>query len=256
MAGRVTASIITIGNELLSGDTVNTNAAWLAQQLEELGVIVTLMASLPDEIDRIAEFVRAESDARRHRHRHRRPRRDARRRHPRGDGRRLRGAAGRSRRPRRAAALPLPVRPRVRGALGEPSRGGAPAREPARRRAGLRRRQRLRPARAPVGDEGDVRDGRRTSCGRSSRSRRGGASTRRPRRRSSACSRRWATAIRASSSARTRSSTSRRDGRGRRQVVATRPRSKRPSPGSSRPSRRRPTLSRLPGSARWPSRPT
>ena len=35
---RVTASIVTIGNELLSGDTVNTNAAWLAQQLEELGV--------------------------------------------------------------------------------------------------------------------------------------------------------------------------------------------------------------------------
>jgi molybdenum cofactor synthesis domain-containing protein len=61
MAARVTASIVTIGNELLSGDTVNTNAAWLAQQLEELGVTVTLMASLPDEIDRIAEFVRAES---------------------------------------------------------------------------------------------------------------------------------------------------------------------------------------------------
>jgi nicotinamide-nucleotide amidase len=62
MAGRVTASIITIGNELLSGDTVNTNASWLAQQLEELGVIVTLMASLPDEIDRIAAFVRTESE--------------------------------------------------------------------------------------------------------------------------------------------------------------------------------------------------
>src|SRR5215208_3087075 len=62
MAGRVTASIITIGNELLSGDTVNTNASWLAQQLEELGVAVTLMASLPDEIDRIAAFVRTEAE--------------------------------------------------------------------------------------------------------------------------------------------------------------------------------------------------
>jgi molybdenum cofactor synthesis domain-containing protein len=61
MAGRVTASIITIGNELLAGDTVNTNASWLAQQLEELGVTVTLMASLPDEVERIAEFVRAEA---------------------------------------------------------------------------------------------------------------------------------------------------------------------------------------------------
>ncbi|HEV8602702.1 MAG TPA: molybdopterin-binding protein [Gaiellaceae bacterium] len=61
MPGRVTASIVTIGNELLSGDTVNTNAAWLAQQLEELGVVVTLMASLPDEVERIAEFVRTEA---------------------------------------------------------------------------------------------------------------------------------------------------------------------------------------------------
>ena len=61
MGGRVTASIVTIGNELLSGDTINTNAAWLAQQLEELGVVVTLMASLPDEIERVAEFVRTES---------------------------------------------------------------------------------------------------------------------------------------------------------------------------------------------------
>src|SRR5947208_3430754 len=62
MASRVTASIVTIGNELLSGDTVNTNASWLAQQLEELGVTVTLMASLPDEVPRIAEFVRTESE--------------------------------------------------------------------------------------------------------------------------------------------------------------------------------------------------
>src|SRR4029450_8984518 len=62
MGGRVTASIVTIGNELLSGDTVNTNAAWLPQQLEDLGVVVTLMASLPDEIERVAEFVRTESD--------------------------------------------------------------------------------------------------------------------------------------------------------------------------------------------------
>jgi molybdenum cofactor synthesis domain-containing protein len=61
MAARVTAAIVTIGNELLSGDTVNTNAAWLAQQLEELGVVVTLMASLPDEVPRIADFVRTEA---------------------------------------------------------------------------------------------------------------------------------------------------------------------------------------------------
>jgi nicotinamide-nucleotide amidase len=61
VAGRVTASLVSIGNELLAGDTVNTNAAWLAQQLEELGIGVTLMAVLPDDIERIGEFVRAEA---------------------------------------------------------------------------------------------------------------------------------------------------------------------------------------------------
>lgn len=61
MAGRVTASLVSIGNELLSGDTVNTNAAWLAQELEELGIGVTLMAVLPDDIQRIGEFVGAEA---------------------------------------------------------------------------------------------------------------------------------------------------------------------------------------------------
>lgn len=61
MAGRVTASLVSIGNELLSGDTVNTNAAWLAQELEELGIGVTLMAVLPDDVERIGEFVRTEA---------------------------------------------------------------------------------------------------------------------------------------------------------------------------------------------------
>jgi molybdenum cofactor synthesis domain-containing protein len=61
VAGRVTASLVSIGNELLSGDTVNTNAAWLAQELEELGIGVTLMAVLPDDIERIGEFVSAEA---------------------------------------------------------------------------------------------------------------------------------------------------------------------------------------------------
>jgi nicotinamide-nucleotide amidase len=61
VAGRVTASLVSIGNELLSGDTVNTNAAWLAQELEELGIGVTLMAVLPDDIERIGEFISAEA---------------------------------------------------------------------------------------------------------------------------------------------------------------------------------------------------
>jgi len=56
-----TASILTIGNELVSGDVPNTNASWLARRLAPLGVAVRLIAVLPDEIDTIAAFVRAEA---------------------------------------------------------------------------------------------------------------------------------------------------------------------------------------------------
>jgi molybdenum cofactor synthesis domain-containing protein len=58
-----TAAILTIGNELVSGDVENTNGAWLARRLEALGVSVTLIAALPDEIDRIADWVREEAPA-------------------------------------------------------------------------------------------------------------------------------------------------------------------------------------------------
>jgi molybdenum cofactor synthesis domain-containing protein len=57
----VTASVLTIGNELVSGDVPNTNASWIARRLAPLGVDVRLMAALPDEIEAIAEFVRAEA---------------------------------------------------------------------------------------------------------------------------------------------------------------------------------------------------
>ena len=56
-----TASILTIGNELVSGDVPNTNASWLARRLAPLGVEVRLTAALPDEIDTVAEFVQAEA---------------------------------------------------------------------------------------------------------------------------------------------------------------------------------------------------
>ena len=53
---RCSRAILTIGNEVVSGDVVNTNAAWLAQRLESLGVHVVLAAAVPDEIDTIAEL--------------------------------------------------------------------------------------------------------------------------------------------------------------------------------------------------------
>jgi molybdenum cofactor synthesis domain-containing protein len=55
------AVILTIGNELVSGDVPNTNASWLARRLAPLGVEVRLTAAVPDEIDAIAAFVRVET---------------------------------------------------------------------------------------------------------------------------------------------------------------------------------------------------
>jgi len=56
-----TASILTIGNELVSGDVPNTNASWLARRLAPLGVGVRLTAAIPDEVEAIVDFVRAEA---------------------------------------------------------------------------------------------------------------------------------------------------------------------------------------------------
>jgi nicotinamide-nucleotide amidase len=57
----VQAAVLTIGNELVAGDVPNTNGSWLAKRLAPLGVEVTLIAAIPDEIDRIAAFVRREA---------------------------------------------------------------------------------------------------------------------------------------------------------------------------------------------------
>ena len=58
-----TAAILTIGNEIVSGDVANTNAAWLAQRLERLGAKVRVVVALPDEIDEIAPVVRERAAA-------------------------------------------------------------------------------------------------------------------------------------------------------------------------------------------------
>jgi nicotinamide-nucleotide amidase len=57
----VVAAILTIGNELVSGDVANTNASWLAKRLESIGVRVVLLASVPDEPPRIVDVVRREA---------------------------------------------------------------------------------------------------------------------------------------------------------------------------------------------------
>jgi molybdenum cofactor synthesis domain-containing protein len=55
------AAILTIGNELVSGDVENTNGSWLARRLEAIGVVVRLIAEVPDDVEAIAAFVRAQA---------------------------------------------------------------------------------------------------------------------------------------------------------------------------------------------------
>jgi molybdenum cofactor synthesis domain-containing protein len=57
------AVLVTVGDELLSGDTANTNATWLGKQLADRGVTVKRMLTVPDETDVIADAVRRYSDA-------------------------------------------------------------------------------------------------------------------------------------------------------------------------------------------------
>jgi molybdenum cofactor synthesis domain-containing protein len=58
-----TAAILTIGNEIVSGDTENTNASWLARRLGQLGIEVRAIAAVPDEIDEIALLIRERAPA-------------------------------------------------------------------------------------------------------------------------------------------------------------------------------------------------
>jgi molybdenum cofactor synthesis domain-containing protein len=58
MARDQTAGLIVIGNEILSGKVVDTNSAFLAQQLRSLGVSLRRMVVVPDEVELIAAEVR------------------------------------------------------------------------------------------------------------------------------------------------------------------------------------------------------
>src|SRR5918996_1139267 len=55
------AVILTIGNEVVSGDIENTNASWLARRLAALGISVRLMAAIRDDVGEIAASLRAEA---------------------------------------------------------------------------------------------------------------------------------------------------------------------------------------------------
>jgi len=57
------AALVTVGDELLAGDTVNTNASWLAGRLTARGVVVERVTTVPDRVDDIARVVREYRDA-------------------------------------------------------------------------------------------------------------------------------------------------------------------------------------------------
>ena len=52
------AAVIVIGNEILSGKVTDTNSAFLARELRNLGVTLWRILTIPDEVDVIAAAVR------------------------------------------------------------------------------------------------------------------------------------------------------------------------------------------------------
>lgn len=54
-AGRV--ELISVGDELLAGDVVNGNAAWLGERLTAAGLVVTQVVTVGDDIDAIAAAI-------------------------------------------------------------------------------------------------------------------------------------------------------------------------------------------------------
>ncbi len=59
-------AVVTVGDEILAGDTTNTNAAWLGERLADRGVTVERVTVVPDRVADIAQVVneyRADYDA-------------------------------------------------------------------------------------------------------------------------------------------------------------------------------------------------
>lgn len=56
--GNVNAEVVTIGNELLSGTVLNTNAAFLGDRLGQIGIALEWITSVGDQPDHIAQAFR------------------------------------------------------------------------------------------------------------------------------------------------------------------------------------------------------
>ena len=51
--------LLSIGNEILAGDTVNTNASWISKRLTELGCIIKIQMTVPDEQNSIRDALKS-----------------------------------------------------------------------------------------------------------------------------------------------------------------------------------------------------
>lgn len=54
------ATLITVGDEILAGDILNTNARWLARELRARGAPVVRMVTVSDDVEAIAHAIRSE----------------------------------------------------------------------------------------------------------------------------------------------------------------------------------------------------
>lgn len=54
----ITAELISIGNELLAGYTINTNAAFISHRLKDIGITVKWITTIADEADEIFEALK------------------------------------------------------------------------------------------------------------------------------------------------------------------------------------------------------
>ena len=57
----VNASIVTIGDELLIGQVIDTNSSWIAQQLNKIGVAVKRRIAVGDSYEEIVQILGEES---------------------------------------------------------------------------------------------------------------------------------------------------------------------------------------------------
>ena len=57
----VNASIITIGDELLIGQVIDTNSSWMAQQLNQIGIAVKRRVAIGDSKEEIIKVLDEES---------------------------------------------------------------------------------------------------------------------------------------------------------------------------------------------------